>query len=188
MDVCNSPNESFSQNDTSFLCSNKSTLNSKFSKTEEVWMMIYFVIHLLILLLGLPANFLVIRILRKQKRKRCPVTDLIIALAANDFFVNTVGTPFSTISSLGKGWLFGDKFCQLYAFVMSCAGYFSECLFTIIAIERLLMVASVRFKQLITRRNTKKAIIFCLSASIVTAAIPILGTWCEVSQVLFFSD
>ena len=91
MDVCNSTNESFSQTDTYFLFSNKSAQNSKFSKSEEVWMIIYFFIHFLVILVGLPTNSLTIRIISRKKdgtSSRPPVTDLIIVLAVNDLFVN----------------------------------------------------------------------------------------------------
>ena len=189
MDVCNSANESFSQTDTNDLFSNKSTQNSKFTKVEEVWMIIYFFIHFLVILLGFPANSLVIRILAGKKdgtSSRQPVTDLIIVLSVNDLLVNVWGTPSSTVTSLAKEWIFGDTLCQVYAFAMSCAGFFSECLVTIIAIERFLVIVPTEFRYLITRRNTKISIIFCLSASIMTAAIPVLGMWCEGLAITIF--
>ena len=242
MDVCNSPNESFSQTDTNDLFSNESTQNSKFSKTEEVWMIIYFFILFLVILLGFSTNSLVIRILAGKKdgtSSRPPVTDLIIVLSVNDLLVNVWGTPSCTVTiggskggrqgrapplgskffhfhavfgkklknnstfgswrpplgkildpplvtSLAKEWIFGDTLCQVHAFAMSCAGFFSECLVTIIAIERFLVIVPTKFKYLVTRRNTKISIIFCLSSSIVTAAIPVLGMWSEGLAITIF--
>ena len=189
MDVCNSPNESFSQTDTNGLFSNESTQNSKFSKTEEVWMIIYFFILFLVILLGFSTNSLVIRILAGKKdgtSSRPPVIDLIIVLSVNDLLVNVWGTPSCTVTSLAKEWIFGDTLCQVHAFAMSCAGFFSECLVTIIAIERFLVIVPTKFRYLVTKRNTKISIIFCLCSSIMTATIPVLGMWCEGLAITIF--
>ena len=87
-------------------------------------------------------NISVIILFSIGKELRRPINNLIVALAMADLLINLIGTPFSGIASFFKEWMFGDTFCHVYGFVMSFWGYVVECLVTVIAVERSIVIVT----------------------------------------------
>lgn len=47
---------------------------------------------------------------------------ILLNLVCSDFSVSIIGNPFTLISALNHGWMFGDTVCAAYGFFMSLLG------------------------------------------------------------------
>ncbi|KAJ8976786.1 hypothetical protein NQ317_006731 [Molorchus minor] len=124
---------------------------------------------------GFSLNLCVIIFMWRDERIWTPLNILLFNLVISDFSVSIFGNPWTFVSSLSYGWVFGKIVCKAYGFFMSLLGISSITTLTVLAFERYIIVSRPFRHRNLTRRGSIYLILGIWIYSLLLTIPPLLG-------------
>ncbi|XP_021369164.1 opsin-3-like, partial [Mizuhopecten yessoensis] len=128
-----------------------------------------------ILLSNIFLNGLIVYIFWRQTSLNTPTNYFILALSILDCMMSLFGLPMIAISSFGESWVFGDKGCVYYGFIMTFLGLSVISILTIISVDRYIVIVKTHLKPFISRRVAVGMILGCILYALTWAVAPLFG-------------
>ncbi|XP_018971640.1 melanopsin-like [Cyprinus carpio] len=103
----------------------------------------HYIIGSVILIVGITGvigNALVVYVFCRSRTLRTAGNMFVVNLAVADFFMSLTQSPVFFAASLHRRWVFGERFCELYAFCGALFGICSMMTLTAIAADRCLTI------------------------------------------------
>jgi hypothetical protein len=134
-----------------------------------------------IMVFGFLANLVILYTFGTNKKIRTMDNILIIGLALSDIGQSVLGLPLVVIASFSKKWIFGQDFCQYYAFVTTWLGISQIANLTVIAMERYFVIVRSDRRMTSTTHRSVFMILLSFVYGAVWATGPLLG-WSKYKQ------
>ncbi|KAL1489761.1 hypothetical protein ABEB36_013696 [Hypothenemus hampei] len=133
------------------------------------------VVLFLIGFFGFFLNILVIILMLKDKQLWTPLNIIIFNLVCGDFSVSILGNPWTLISAISHGWIWGTTMCVIYGFFMSLLGISSITGLSVLAFERFLIVSRPFQRHCMNRKNACFIVIGIWFYALCLTVPPLLG-------------
>ncbi|XP_069108023.1 rhodopsin, G0-coupled-like [Argopecten irradians] len=124
---------------------------------------------------GVALNGIFIYVFWKQTALKTPTNYFILSLSILDFLMSLFGLPMIAISSFAKDWIFGDKGCVYYGFIMTLLGISTISILAAISFDRYIVIVKTHLKPMISQRVATCIIVGCLLYGLAWAIAPLLG-------------
>ncbi|CAG9762357.1 unnamed protein product [Ceutorhynchus assimilis] len=124
---------------------------------------------------GFFLNLFVILLMWKDKQLWTPLNIILFNLVCSDFSVSIFGNPWTFISAMSYGWIWGSTMCVMYGFFMSLLGITSITTLTVLAFERFMIVSKPFQRKCINRTNAFYMVIGIWTYSLILTTPPLMG-------------
>lgn len=139
------------------------------------------IITLLMLLVGLPSNFVIIVSILQQKLYKESAHILLLNLAVSDFLLCLLVMPAVIVSGFAGSYIFGDsdyvrcQVCQTGLILISLT-LVSVYLLCLLSVDRLMFIRfPLRYNRYVTKRRVIVIVAFAWTLSIAIALVPLSG-------------
>ncbi|KAJ8321491.1 hypothetical protein KUTeg_000961 [Tegillarca granosa] len=124
-------------------------------------------------ILGSFLNFVSIFIFYKRRILRRPTNYFVMNLAVLDFIMSIFGIPMAAVASFNTRWIFCQKGCIYYGFLMTFIGLNNITILSVIAVSRYIVIVKPQYR--IHKRSAIILILASCFSSFVMAAFPLIG-------------